>query len=420
MRVCSVVLLILALSSSAMAGDRAEEWAEDLRALGTQLGSVHAKYRQCGIPPSLRSDLDDLSARAASLSDTEVTVEVQRILASVGDGHTLLFPFGMKRGGLRRLPVMLWQFDDGVFIVQSETAALVGRQVIGIGDLTTDELMAKLQKYISHDNEMQLRWAAPFYATLTDFLSATGATATRDEATLVLDRGERITLKSEDIDPERLEIKLPTTVNGPALYLSHRASPFWQTKLDDRTLYVQVNAIDDDNGKKQTLNEFGKLLRPLLANVGHLVLDLRFNSGGEARKANELLKTLIWFDAGGGHIAVLTSRMTFSAAQTLATRLDEWTDAVFVGEATGSRPNHYGNERPFKLPNAGLRGTIASGFNQPITANDERLTIQPDIPMRTTSADYFAGRDPVLEAALKRWSSTAQLVHEAKDVVGHP
>jgi hypothetical protein len=397
MRVFHIVVLAVVLSCPARAADRVEEWAQDLRALGTQLGSVHAKYRQCGIPPSLRGSLDDLAARTGSMSDSEVTVQIQRILASVGDGHTLLFPFGMKRGTLRRLPVMLWQFDDGTFIVRSTTPALIGRQVVAIGDVPIDEVTARLKPYISHDNEMQLRWAAPFYTTVTDFLAAVGA-ATRDEAMLTLDRGERVNLKSEDIDPATLDIKLPP--------LSRRQSAFWQEKIDDRTLYVQVNAIDDD--KSQSLSDFGRALRPLLANVSSLILDLRTNNGGEARKANELLKTLISFDTAGGHIAVLTSRMTFSAAQTFATRLDEFTEAIFVGEATGSRPNHYGNERPFKLPNSGLRGTIASGFNQPITANDDRLTIEPDVPVATSSADYFAGRDPVLDAAVKRLRATSR------------
>jgi hypothetical protein len=32
--------------------------------------------------------------------------------------------------------------------------------------------------------------------------------------------------------------------------------------------------------------------------------------------------------------------------------------------------------------------------------DDPRLTIEPDIPVEVTAADYFAGRDPALEAAL--------------------
>jgi len=35
---------------------------------------------------------------------------------------------------------------------------------------------------------------------------------------------------------------------------------------------------------------------------------------------------------------------------------------------------------------------------QKSSADDQRLTIEPDIAMPVTAADYFAGRDPVLEA----------------------
>ena len=57
-----------------------------------------------------------------------------------------------------------------------------------------------------------------------------------------------------------------------------------------------------------------------------------------------MLRTLIWYDAQGGHIWAAIGRVTFSAAETLASRIDQWTGATFVGEPTGSRPNHFGNE----------------------------------------------------------------------------
>jgi hypothetical protein len=34
-------------------------------------------------------------------------------------------------------------------------------------------------------------------------------------------------------------------------------------------------------------------------------------------------------------------------------------------------------------------------------AGDERLALEPDLPVPIQSADYFAGRDPALEAALE-------------------
>jgi hypothetical protein len=32
---------------------------------------------------------------------------------------------------------------------------------------------------------------------------------------------------------------------------------------------------------------------------------------------------------------------------------------------------------------------------------DARLSVEPDVPVPLTAADYFAGRDPVLAAALR-------------------
>jgi C-terminal processing protease CtpA/Prc len=240
----------------------------------------------------------------------------------------------------------------------------------------------------------------PLYATITDFLLAAGATTNRDQITLTLDDGQAVTMTAVAVNPQELETKLPApAAHAAPLYLQHRDLPFWSMTLPGGTPYIQLNSVDDAEDK--TLAAFGKELRPLLAKAGGAILDLRLNNGGEARKANELLRSMIAFDATGGRLAVLISRMTFSAAQTLATRLDEWTGATFIGEPTGSRPNHYGNERPFKLPHSGLRGTIASGLNQPITAHDDRTAITPDLAIPSRAADYFAGKDPALEAAVK-------------------
>lgn len=63
-------------------------------------------------------------------------------------------------------------------------------------------------------------------------------------------------------------------------------------------------------------------------------------------------------------------------------------------------PNHYGSEQPFRLPYSGVRGTISSGLNQPVTARDTRSTIEPDIALPSSAADHFARRDPVLERAI--------------------
>jgi hypothetical protein len=382
--------------------ERSDKWRQDIDELGSALRKIHPRFGQCGLPDSLNSQLSSLKMQVDTISDERIVVGLQRILAAVGDGHTLLWPFGMTRGVLLRVPVQLWSFSDGLYVVDASDARLIRKRVSGIGAMTTEQVLERIEPYVSHDNEMQLRWAAPFYATLSDILVAVGATNDRNSVTLRFANGQSETLKATPIDPSSLEIKLiaPKGMSGAKVprYLTDRDKAFSLETLGAGVIYIRLNAINDMRG--QTLAEFGRRLRRPLASARGAILDLRLNSGGDALKADELLKSLIAFDTRGGRIAVLTSRMTFSAAQTLATRLDQWTGAIFIGEPTGSSPNHYGNEESFKLPFSGVRGTISSGFNQPVSSRDQRSTIEPDIDIRLSGSDYFASRDPVLEAAI--------------------
>lgn len=399
-RVCLAVLFFAAASLPVPAQDRAADWRRDVAALGEELKRIHPRFRDCGLPTAFEAEMTALSARIGDLTDEQAIVEIQRLLASAGDGHTLAWPFGMKKGALLRLPLMLWSFDEGLFVVDSSDRSLIGKRVATIGGVPAAEVIRRLEPYVSHDNSEQLLWAAPFYATLTDFLAAVGAAADRRAAVLGFDGGSETTVRAEPLDPAALREKLIPPKTAPApLYLSHPEDAYRALGLPGNVLYVQVNTMQDGRGEK--IADFARGLRQRIARSRALVLDLRLNNGGDASKADELLRTVIAADTHGTPIAVLTSRMTFSAAQTFASRIDQWTQAIFVGQPTGSRPNHYGNERKFELPNSGLRGTISSGWNQPVTSRDERATIAPDIAVPLRASDYFAGKDPALEEALK-------------------
>lgn len=63
-------------------------------------------------------------------------------------------------------------------------------------------------------------------------------------------------------------------------------------------------------------------------------------------------------------VFVVIGRHTFSAAQNTATLLDRHTDAVFVGEPSGSRPNFVGETAPFVLPCSGVRANVSDVYWQ--------------------------------------------------------
>ncbi|MGE5401911.1 MAG: S41 family peptidase [Ignavibacteriales bacterium] len=400
-----IIISVIAVMGSRIEGqprmpaDSIASWQSDIDYLVEKIIQIHPRYRDCGLQAELNSAKANLRLKIGSLTDTQIVVELQKLLASVGDGHTILYPFGMKKGTLLRIPLMFWLFDDGLFVIDAPQRQLIGQKVLSIGSLKVDELLLNLTPYISHDNNQQFLWAAPFYCTLTDFLMAAGAIKNRDSATIVFGNNVKYSFTAKPVDPEKIEIKLIPPLNeiAPA-YLMHRNDNFRVEEIRPDVLYVAVNSMNDTSQK--TLEEFGKELRKLLKPYKKMVLDLRYNNGGEASKADELFKTCVAFDVEGGKIAVLVSRMTFSAAQTFATRIDQWTSAFFVGEKTGSKPNHYGNERQFKLPFSGLRGSISSGYNQPVSANDSRIFISPEIEVRVNSENFYSGKDPEIDAAL--------------------
>lgn len=368
----SFVLMLLLVATPSFA-DRQADWRTDLASLTEQLRQTHPRFSTCGLPAEISAAAASLTQRVGTMSDQRAAVEVQRILAMAGDGHTLLWPAGMQK-----LPLTLWWFDDGLFVVEGRYA---GRRVDAIGGQPIEEVLRRLRPYTSADNEMQFRWAAPFYVTMPAFLEAVGV-----EPRVTFSDGSVAEVTPEPIDLSKVELRLVPP--------SRRGETNATRELAPGVLYIAVNSMSAE------LPAFGRELRKTLARYDSAVVDLRLNNGGDASNADELMKTLIAFDARGGRLVTLISRMTFSAAQTFASRIDQWTETKFVGEPTGSRPNHYGNERPFRLPHTGLRGSISSGWNQPVTSRDTRESIAPDVAVPMLSSDFFAAKDPAIAEAL--------------------
>jgi hypothetical protein len=134
-----------------------------------------------------------------------------------------------------------------------------------------------------------------------------------------------------------------------------------------------------------------------------VVLDVRRNQGGNSFLYPPLIRALIAFEASRSEARIfcLIGRNTYSAAQNFITDLDTWTKAVFAGEPSGSRPNVVGEGTNTVLPLSGIRVSLSSRYHQASYPGDERSWIAPQIPVALTSADFFAGRDPVLEAVQK-------------------
>jgi hypothetical protein len=129
------------------------------------------------------------------------------------------------------------------------------------------------------------------------------------------------------------------------------------------------------------------------------VVDLCANGGGNSAVANPLIDGLKARGELGrsGRLFVITGGNTFAAAVTNAFAFKRDANAIPVGEPAGGKPHCCTELRTFRLPNSGLQVGYWTQFRRLIPDADPPA-LMPDIPVELSSADYLAGRDPVLEA----------------------
>lgn len=124
---------------------------------------------------------------------------------------------------------------------------------------------------------------------------------------------------------------------------------------------------------------------------------MRFNRGGNSNQGTKFIEKLSKTKLNGsGKIYVVIGRQTFSSAILNTLDFMKLTDAVFVGEGTGGRPNHYGEVKRFVLPESHLVVSYSTKYFKVI--EDDPPSIIPEIGALPAYKDFMAGTDRAMEA----------------------
>jgi hypothetical protein len=176
---------------------------------------------------------------------------------------------------------------------------------------------------------------------------------------------------------------------------------FWSEYIDDgHFVYMQMDEIGDGD---IPLAEFVvNTLDEAERRNARLVIDVRNNFGGSGGLNKTLVTSIIRSEPLNRYdrTFVLIGRRTFSAAQMLVNELEQYTRVTFVGEPTGSRPDHFGDPKKIRLKHSGLTLRVSRLHWSSYTAFDERESTHPDFVAKWSSKDYFAGDDPAVNRAL--------------------
>lgn len=380
-------------------------WRRDLAFLRDEVKRLNAEYRNHPLPPEFERRYQELKVKVPQLSDEQIFVGMNRLLAILRQGHTAVTYSDESRIPPKGLPFQLWAFPEGLFIVSADQQheGLIGSRLVSIEGVPAEEALRRVNETQSVDGDNEYLFLGPKLLREAPFLRGLSLAKSVDSVWISVQKpGEAprtITVATVTAGfPNRL---MPLPRGNPPLFLKQpRRAHFEQALPEHDALYLQVDLYDP----AQT--DVALRLRKVLAAEGapkNLILDMRFNEGGSTSLYAELLRTMVGFSlVPERQLYVLIGRNTYSAAGNFITELEQLAGAVFIGEASSECCTFYGSPSPFTLPFSRLSGRMSTKkWSLSRRGDDFRRELNPHAPVIITAQDYFAGRDPVLATTIR-------------------
>lgn len=376
------------------AADRVAAWRQDLDVVLTRF-LRYDRSLDDSRRTAARARLESLEASVGQRSDAEIMVELARAVAVSGNAHTRLYLI-RNRTEVRRLPIRLWWFRDELRVVRaaSEHRDLLGCRLIRIGWSDASAAFRRVRG-IHPGNASWQRYMSAYFLTSPDILSGAGVIADPERVSLTVDCGSG--RRQVDLGPLPLHRRstpveawwdlAPShphhdsgftsvlTVDAAPRYLRQAHQNYWFEYVPElAAIYVQYNRADEMPGKP--MREFVESVaqaadeRP----VKGFVVDVRFNTSGNAYIGSPLIETLA-AKLRGIPVFVLTSRATFSAGITHAAQWKQLAHATVIGEPVGDDLDFWAEGGNLVLPHSKLTVHYAKRVSHVLTAGI--LTVPP-------------------------------------------
>jgi len=380
------------------------DWRMDIELLKNELPKRHYDFFYTKGKKEFVSKLDFIKSQIDSLSDFEIAVKLQQVIAEFGDSHTRLdwYKFIEKRSVL---PLKMYWFSDGIYILKTsiDNKILLGAKVKRINGFYISEIIDSLSTLITVDNKALVKNFVPQVlasAQLLDYFKFGNGSEYLFE--VIDSKGDTL---SEKVNLFILNEKIIRYNKGERAYCWLNRDIAFTSKYfeEDDILYVKYNQCIDSSkvigeNEKISFDKFQtNVFRTLRKKkIGRLVFDMRFNSGGNSKFGTLFVNKLAMKNINReGRIFVIVGRKTFSSAIINTMDFKRKTKAIIVGEITGGKPNHFGEVRSFSLSSSKLKVFYSTNYFQksPVNMN----TIVPDVLIGTSFKHYINGIDPAFE-----------------------
>ncbi len=380
MKIIAVLLFLLYPVIICFSQEKKEiDWKSDIEYLKDTLSQKHINIFFKTSEYEFNKQLDALLAKLPELTDLQVAVKIQQILAKMGDSHTnagwVKFINADKNIGIGT-----YWFKDGLYIISTNQrdSILLGKKIIRIGGLNIQELVDSLKTMFTDENEALTKSLVPLHLIYGQLLNNFGCVA-KEEGFIEFEvANETNRIFQHQVKLGHKDSTLFSNISSsPLLYGSNN---WFVEEYDEKNeiYFIQYNRCDskelamefsqpqDIIDKKPSFSEFKQKVFKTISEkpIKKFVFDMRYNGGGSAPQGTKFIEELSKIKEINqkGKLFVLVGRKTFSSAIINTLNFQEKTKAILVGEETGGKASHFGETRSFRLPSSGLKITYSTKY----------------------------------------------------------
>ena len=396
---------------------------EDLESLKQTLLEVHPALVKGFSPENLLAWASIEAGLSESASIEDFALSAQAAAALIKDGHTR---FQRHSAGASLIGPLL-PLSKGYAFASNWGAFKKGDLLLAIGGKEVAGIEESLLPLISAENEVGKRL----------------------EASSLL--GSKPVLRRAGLEGEAIEIRVSREGKPFIKTLSFAETKgfstgggegrkwYYELYPDSSLAVLRLNTCDPTEAYSKFLDAFFRIVRE--EGIRKVAVDLRQNGGGDSRVIDEFFRYLPIrsyrgfggtvrisaaserqrghegkfgiheYPAGSkvalgsrlepnfaGKLFIIVGPATFSSANWFGVLVQDNGLGQVIGEATGNKPDSFGDVLSFTLPNSKLTYQVSyKQWLRPDRARAGDESLEPDIEIKLEPEDLRLGRDPVLD-----------------------
>jgi hypothetical protein len=392
------------------------DWEADLNLLKVELPKNHFNLYSLKTEKDFTYGIGQLLNEKRNLQDIAIAIKLQQLIASFGDSHTMV-GWSKFADNNKILPLNILWFKEGLYVIGSteENQRILGHKILKINGNPITLVADSLRTLITEDNQASLKKELPKLIIYVQLLEHFG---------FVKDGSIRLSLEDQKgesfdyaIQPSVMNRQNRRSIVPDSISLCYKngKSVFTDSILNHGNVYyIQYNACASREfppqgfkGNPEQLPLFRDFKKKVIGTINSndfdkIIFDMRFNNGGNSAPGTELIREMSSIKKINqkGKLYVVIGRQTFSSAIINAMDFKNVTQAIFVGEETSGKPNHFGEIKLFELPNSGLKIQYSTKYFK--NSETDLKTITPDYTIEESFKDFIKGHDPVYDWIIKQ------------------